>query len=153
MLAAEPGVRDRVLVLACAHSALWLAPPLEARGAVVLGVDCTGSLHTSVVERALRAGAAGTLVLSCHPRDCHNREGARWLEERLFHGREAELQERVDRRRVAVAYVTARDAAVAVEALEALSARVGPQADVPPDDPGEEARECEAVGGERRVTG
>lgn len=73
-------------------------------GAPVLPVSCAGTLHTSVVEYLVRAGWGGVLVVSCPPRDCWNREGAVWLEERLFNGREAELKERVDRRRVRVAY-------------------------------------------------
>ena len=66
-------------------------------------VDCAGNLHTSVIELLLRGGAAGVLVLPCHLRDCRNREGPRWLEQRIYHGREAELQARVDRRRISVA--------------------------------------------------
>jgi hypothetical protein len=43
------------------------------------------------------------MVLGCPPRDCVGREGPKWMEQRLFHDREAELQSRVDRRRVRVA--------------------------------------------------
>jgi coenzyme F420-reducing hydrogenase delta subunit len=57
-----------------------------------------------VVEYLLRAGAGGVLIVSCPPRDCWNREGPKWLEARLFHEREAELRERVDRRRVRLVY-------------------------------------------------
>jgi hypothetical protein len=51
-------------------------------------------------------------VISCPPRDCWSREGPKWLEQRLYHEREAELLPRVDRRRVRVAYAGAgeRDA-------------------------------------------
>jgi coenzyme F420-reducing hydrogenase delta subunit len=73
-------------------------------GAPVLPVTCAGSLHTSVIEYLLRVGAGGVLVVSCSPRDCWNREGPKWLEQRIYHDREAELQERVDRRRVRVVY-------------------------------------------------
>ena len=45
-----------------------------------------------------RGGAAGVLVVSCPPRDCWHREGPAWLHERIYNGRDAELQERVDRR-------------------------------------------------------
>jgi hypothetical protein len=37
------------------------------------------------------------------PRDCIGREGPKWLHERVFNDREAELQPRVDRRRVRLA--------------------------------------------------
>jgi ferredoxin len=72
--------------------------------APVYPVSCGGNLHTSVVEYLLRAGAGGVLIVSCPPRDCWNREGPKWLEARLFHEREAELRERVDRRRVRLVY-------------------------------------------------
>ena len=64
------------------------------------GVDCAGNIHSSVVELLVRGGTAGVLVVACPGRDCWNREGPRWTRERLFYGREAELQDRVDRQRV-----------------------------------------------------
>lgn len=75
---------------------------LRDRGALVHSINCVGNLHTSVVEVLLRAGARGVVIGSCPPRDCANREGPKWLHERLYNEREAELQERVDRRRLRV---------------------------------------------------
>jgi len=46
----------------------------------------------------------GVMIASCSPRDCWNREGPKWLEQRLYHDREAELQARVDRRRIRLMY-------------------------------------------------
>ena len=68
------------------------------------------------------------LVIACPPRDCWNREGAIWLEQRLFHEREAELRERVDRRRVRL--VTAsrgdpREARRAIRAFREAVASIG----------------------------
>jgi len=63
-------------------------------------VTCVGNLHTSVIELLVRQGAPGVLIAGCPPRDCVGREGPKWLEQRLHHEREAELQPRVDRRRV-----------------------------------------------------
>jgi coenzyme F420-reducing hydrogenase delta subunit len=85
-------------------------------------VACAGNLHTSVVELAIRAGTPGVLILSCPPRDCSGREGPRWLDERLYHDREAELQARVDRRRVRVAYVGFGERTGALAALAAFQA-------------------------------
>jgi coenzyme F420-reducing hydrogenase delta subunit len=51
------------------------------------------------------------LIVSCPARDCWNREGAKWLEQRLFHEREAELKERVDRRRVRLVELSAGESA------------------------------------------
>jgi ferredoxin/coenzyme F420-reducing hydrogenase delta subunit len=102
-LAAHPSARDDVLVLGCQHSAAG------APGESAYALPCAGNLHTSVVEWFVRSGVPGVAVVSCPPRDCRGREGPRWLGERLFAGREAELQERVDRRRVRVLHVAARD--------------------------------------------
>jgi len=96
----SPPTPHGVVVLACGRA----ASGADALGAPTLPVPCAGTLHTSVVELMVRAGWGGVLVVSCPPRDCWNREGAVWLEERLFEGREAELKERVDRRRVRVTY-------------------------------------------------
>jgi coenzyme F420-reducing hydrogenase delta subunit len=108
---------DQVVVIACGHGAGALSADLRAAGAAVYPVDCAGNLHTSVIEYAIRAGAGGVLILACSPRDCRNREGPLWLHERIYHDREAELQARVDRRRVAVGYAGAGDRAGALEAL------------------------------------
>lgn len=94
-------------------------------GAVLHTVTCTGNLHTSVVELALRAGAAGVLIYSCPPRDCRAREGPKWLEQRLYHDREAELQERVDRRRVRTAMAAAGAVAETLAAYHAFERDVG----------------------------
>lgn len=97
----EVDVADReVVVVACSHGAGDAVGRGEIEGAPVYGVDCAGNLHSSVVELLVRGGTAGVIVMACPGRDCWNREGPRWTRERLFDGREAELQERVDRRRV-----------------------------------------------------
>ncbi len=95
----RPSAED-VVVIACSHGAggAGFAPSFD--GAPVLPVDCAGNLHSSVVEFLVRGGAGGVLVAACPGRDCWNREGPRWTRARLFDGREAELKERVDRRRV-----------------------------------------------------
>lgn len=99
------------------------APPshldgLRRKGAVVHPVKCTGNLHTSAVELALRGGAAGVIIFSCPPRDCRGREGPKWLEQRMYHDREAELPARVDRRRVRLATAAPGDLAGTVESFE-----------------------------------
>ena len=131
----RPGPRD-VVLLACRHGPVaggaHAAELPEFHGAPVLPVQCAGSVHSSVVEYLVRSGAGGVLVLACPPRDCVSREGAVWSEQRLFHDREAELQARVDRRRVRLAYAALAEPAVALRALEefrgavhALDATVG----------------------------
>jgi coenzyme F420-reducing hydrogenase delta subunit len=63
---------------------------------------CAGNLHTSVIELLLRGGATGVLVATCPGRDCWGREGPTWLAERVYRGREAELRESLDRRRLRI---------------------------------------------------
>jgi ferredoxin len=97
-----PGAEDVVLVGCSQSAAGWRAE--DVGGAHVFPVSCAGSMHTSVVEYLVRAGTGGVIVVSCPPRDCWNREGVTWMEERLYNQREAELKDRVDRRRVRVVY-------------------------------------------------
>lgn len=89
-----------VVLLACrwgsGESPAWLG--LE--GVHCYPSGCCGSIHTSVLELFLRKGAAGVFVLTCPERDCSQREGPKWLRLRVYEDREAELQARVDRRRV-----------------------------------------------------
>lgn len=84
----------QVVVVGCMTSFQDLAYPS------VYSVSCAGSVHTSVLEYILRRGASGVYLLSCPERDCRNREGPKWAHERIYNDREAELQARVDRRRV-----------------------------------------------------
>lgn len=113
-----------VVAICCVHGAAVSSPALEAEGAAVYRVDCAGNLHTSVIEILLRGGAGGVLVLACPPRDCWNREGAHWLEERVYHDREAELQARVDRARVRIAHASAGERQHAVTALRRFAADI-----------------------------
>jgi ferredoxin len=95
----RPGQSDVVLI-GCDRGVVGASEEVE--GATVYPVTCAGNLHTSVVEYLIRAGTGGVLIVACPERDCWSREGPLWLEQRLYHDREAELQERVDRRRVRV---------------------------------------------------
>jgi hypothetical protein len=58
------------------------------------------------------------MVGGCPPRDCVGREGPKWLHERLFNDREAELQPRVDRRRVQISTMAPGNLAGSVAAFE-----------------------------------
>jgi coenzyme F420-reducing hydrogenase delta subunit len=106
-----------IVVIGCEHGSGAFSAAIAAEGATFRPVRCAGNLHSSVVEMLVRGGAAGVLVIACPPRDCWNREGPRWLSERMYHGREAELQERVDRARVRIAYANASERGLAVAAL------------------------------------
>lgn len=113
-----------LVAMVCAN-----APPdhrraLERAGATLRLLTCTGNLHTSALELAIRGGAAGVIVFSCPPRDCRGREGPKWLEQRVHHEREAELQPRVDRRRVMLATAAPGDLAGTLAAYHAFRREV-----------------------------
>ena len=119
----EP-TRDDVVLIACQRTAAgWGAT--DFGGAPVLPVDCAGSLHTSVVEYLVRAGAGGVMVVSCPQRDCWNREGVTWLEERLYNGREAELKDRVDRTRLRVVYASEQERSKLTAAIVTFRSQTG----------------------------
>jgi ferredoxin len=122
---AAPG---SVVLVACTRGAGGAGALRELDGSSVYPVPCTGSLHTSVLEHLVRSGIAGVMVAGCPPEDCWNREGAQWLEERVMHGREAELQERVDRRRVRLTHASLGDHARILSELRAFRAEVPPVA-------------------------
>jgi ferredoxin len=146
-VAAHPPRADEVVVVACARGAGGLATHGDVAGVAVLPVDCAGTLHSSVVEYLVRAGAGGVMVMACPAADCWNREGPAWLDQRLFHGREAELQERVDRRRVALRHVAFADAAGAREAVHQFRAQVQRLAVAPPEEDFDLLARCEAAAG------
>ena len=135
-VAARAPAPDDVVVVACTHGAGGVVEESTFDGAPVLAVDCAGSLHTSVVEYLVRSGAGGVLIVACPPRDCQNREGPKWLEQRLYHEREAELKDRVDRRRVFLAYQDLGELGTVAAALErgrrdvARLERAGREADI-----------------------
>jgi len=120
---AEPARRHgELVVVGCDRTAPELSRVVRDAGAVFYPVDCAGSLHTSVIELLVRSGSGGVMVLACPPRDCWNREGPRWLSERVYQDREAELQARVDRRRVRITHADSRDARGTDAAIAAFSA-------------------------------
>ena len=123
----------RVVAFTCRHGPGAQAASLAAAGAWVRLVDCAGNLHTSAIEYALRRGATGALVVSCPPRDCRNREGPVWMEQRIHHEREAELQARVDRRRVRTVYAGAAEGGPVLAALAGLQDAVAALAPLRPE--------------------
>lgn len=99
----ENPLRNELVVLACATGCGLSDKFRGLEGIRMIPTACSGSLHTSVMELVLRRGALGVMVISCPNRDCTNREGPKWLEQRVYHDREAELMARVDRDRVRLA--------------------------------------------------
>lgn len=120
-----PPAPDEVVVFSCRNG---LDRSVSGDGAHVCTVHCAGAVHSSVVELLVRRGFGGVLVLACPGRSCLFREGPKWLVERLFHDREAELKERVDKRRVRVGHFGPADAPEARAVIEAFRREVAPEA-------------------------
>jgi ferredoxin/coenzyme F420-reducing hydrogenase delta subunit len=137
----RPGARD-VVIIGCEWSAARHDAALN--GALFFSLPCAGNVHTSSIEALLRGGAGGVLVAACPVRDCRSREGPRWLDQRVWHGREAELQERVDRRRVRVVEAAAAEPGVLAAALRAFRDDVAALAAPDDDDPSGLIRLCRA---------
>jgi len=106
------------IAVCCSQTPATHRSALRAHGAHVHLVSCAGNLHSSVIEFFIRHGAPGVIACGCPPRDCVGREGPKWLHERLFNDREAELQPRVDRRRVGTATLAPGDLDGTVAAYE-----------------------------------
>lgn len=133
-----------VVAICCGRTPEAQVDAIRARGAHVHAVSCVGNLHSSVVEMFVRSGAPGVVICACPPRDCVSREGPKWLHERLFNDREAELQPRVDRRRVGVMTLAPGAGKDALAEYDAI-ARDFAELDRPEMEPGEPDLVCEPV--------
>jgi coenzyme F420-reducing hydrogenase delta subunit/Pyruvate/2-oxoacid:ferredoxin oxidoreductase delta subunit len=116
-----------MLALVCAESAggrltldAQTGDCAQLPGWRVRAVPCAGWVHSLSVERALRRGARGVLVVTCPPDACRHREGARWTCQRLSGGRKPALDvTKVDPSRVAVLALDAtRTRALVTEASD-----------------------------------
>jgi len=67
----------------------------ELPGYRALRIPCAGWVQPLMIERVLRQGASGVLVVSCPPDGCGYREGAEWERQRIEGLREPRL--RVDK--------------------------------------------------------
>ncbi len=59
----------------------------------ILKVPCSGWIHPLTVEGLLRKGAKGVVITSCGPGECHYREGAEWIRQRIDGERGPALRE------------------------------------------------------------
>lgn len=117
---AHPAGGQDVVIVTCFNGGGGIGTLAAFDGAPVYTVNCAGNLHSAVVEYFVRAGVGGVLVATCPPRDCWNREGPIWAEQRLFHDREAELHQRVDRSRVRLVHVAEGERPLMLAALHAF---------------------------------
>lgn len=133
-----------IVTFVCRQSGLSDASRLAELGpGPVRPIECAGNLHTSVIEYALRSGASGVMVLTCAARSAPCREGPKWLFERVYNDREAELPARVDKRRVALVGGSRGEWAAIQAAREALDRRIESMTPGVPEPDVEVGVECE----------
>jgi ferredoxin len=137
-----------VALLACRNGFDEAEALLAGPGRALLATGCAGSVHMAAVELLLRRGFAGVFLLTCPPRNCHFREGPKWLAARLHDGREAELPERVDRRRIAFASLSLAELGTARRALAAFEAQLA-GLEIHPEEHPVIPAECDTADAER----
>lgn len=139
MFGEQPIKEGQVVVLVCGYNDLSRDAQLASRDdTVVLPSDCTGALHTSVIEQLLRYGAAGVFIVSCPGRNCVHREGPKWLFERVYNDREAELPARVDRSRICLVNAAAGERMFVLKTLDDFRRRLSGDTDTSPPEPEEQ---------------
>ncbi len=97
---------NKVVTLMCERSA-DVSGLLDADGKIssvdglyAVKLPCSGMVQPLMIERAMKAGAAGVIVCGCQIGDCYYREGNKMIRERLLGERSPGLKKTVDRRRV-----------------------------------------------------
>ncbi len=123
----------RPVAICCENAATSHVASLIKRGAEIQFVPCAGNIHTSAIELTLRAGVPGVMIYTCPPRDCKGREGPKWLHERMYNDREAELQPRVDRTRVMTGVMAPGDVSGTIEAWDAFTEQLRVNDHIQPD--------------------
>lgn len=88
---AQAGLKQELLVLACANSAGLALREVRAHGAPwpeearLVQVPCAGKIDPEQVLMALREGFDAVLVLACHEQACYSLTGNTWAGYRLDH--------------------------------------------------------------------
>jgi ferredoxin len=106
----------------------------ELPGYRLLHIPCAGWVHPLMIERAIRRGAAGALIVACGPGQCLYREGALWIEQRIAGEREPYLRtEKIASEKVAMLGL---DRTRKAELIERASALRADQSTPPRNEPG-----------------
>jgi coenzyme F420-reducing hydrogenase delta subunit len=82
------GEKGRFVAFVCGES----ARVSELPGYEVVPVPCAGWVHALSVERLLRRGVPGVLIVACGPGSCVYREGPKWTRQRLAAERDPKLR-------------------------------------------------------------
>lgn len=87
---AKSTVPNPLVVFSCRHAASCIG--LQADDVSVIDLHCVGQLPPSFIEYAVRKGAAGVLLVSCHENGCEFRLGQQWTVQRLERKRPPQLR-------------------------------------------------------------
>ncbi|MBI4786486.1 MAG: 4Fe-4S binding protein [Chloroflexi bacterium] len=100
-------VENAHITLACERHTLHGA--LASTGENIIIVPCIGALHPDLIHCAQQMTDAPVALVGCLHDDCSNREGSRWLAERLSSDRPPYLSKDVDRRRLHAVWIAPDD--------------------------------------------
>lgn len=121
VIAASEGLHGagRVLTLACQHGAAEDAAP----GRVVL--PCVAMVPPSLIDYIIsRDLADGVCVVGCAERECFNRFGRDWTEQRFARERDPYLRQRVPRERILTVWRGPSETVKSDKDIQAFSARL-----------------------------
>ena len=124
--AADLSGPGRVMTIACEHGAAGV----PAKGRVIL--PCVAMAPPSLFDFILsRDLADGVCIAGCAERDCFNRLGGKWTEERIARTRDPQLRNRVSRERLLTLWAGPSERGRLPEALRDFSTRVAVLGPVP----------------------
>lgn len=132
---AQGGLKQELLVLACANSAGLAIREVRAHGAAwpeearLVQVPCAGKIDPEQVLTALREGFDAVLVLACHEQACYSLTGNTWASYRLDHLRSILAESGFPPERLMTASVAPNMGHQAMELIEKsleLSREMGP---------------------------
>ncbi|MFP7570245.1 cytochrome b N-terminal domain-containing protein [Marivita sp. S2033] len=120
VIAASDGPGDgRVMTIACEHGAANV--PKQGRVILPCVAMAPPSLFDFILSRDL---ADGVCIAGCAERECYNRLGARWTEERIARTRDPMLRERVPRERLLTVWAGPSEQARLERDIHAFSERL-----------------------------
>ncbi len=117
--AADLSGQGRVMTIACEHGAA--GTPEKGRVILPCVAMAPPSLFDFILSRDL---ADGVCIAGCAERDCYNRLGGKWTEERIARTRDPQLRNRVPRERLLTLWAGPSERARLQEDTRDFSARV-----------------------------
>jgi len=124
--AADLSGSGRVMTIACDHGAA--AAPEKGRVVLPCVAMAPPSLFDFILSRDL---ADGVCIAGCAERECYNRLGGKWTEERIARTRDPQLRKRVPRERLLTVWEGPSAGAVLDHSLHDFSERLAAMGPMP----------------------